>query len=53
MVPPAAGEWADARVTRLTDVAAPAAPALRLTVLVSAAALVAVPTLMLLSPVVR
>ena len=52
-VPPATGEWADARVSRLTEVAAPGAPALRLTVLVCAVALVAVPTLMLLSPVVR
>ncbi|WP_243063019.1 M56 family metallopeptidase [Humibacter sp. RRB41] len=52
-IPPTAGEWADARVTRLTDATAPAAPALRLTVLASAVALVAVPTLMLLSPVVR
>ncbi|MGN6128143.1 MAG: M48 family metalloprotease [Humibacter sp.] len=52
-VPASAGEWADARVTRLTEVAEPASPALRLAVLASAAALVAVPTLMLLSPAVR
>lgn len=48
-----AGEWADARVARLTDVAAPAAPALRLTVLAGALALVVLPTLMLLGPAVR
>jgi hypothetical protein len=44
------GEWADARVARLTDRAAPAAPALRFSVLTGALALVVVPTLMLLGP---
>ena len=51
--PASAGEWADARVARLTDVAAPAAPALRFTVLAGALALVVLPTLMLLGPALR
>jgi Zn-dependent protease with chaperone function len=48
--PMPSGEWADARVARLTDRAAPAAPALRFSVLTGALALVVVPTLMLLGP---
>lgn len=51
--PASAGEWADARVARLTDVAAPAAPALRFTVLAGALALVVLPPLMLLGPALR
>ena len=52
-LPPAtasSGEWADARVSRLTDAAAPSAPALRFSVLTGSLALVVVPTLMLLGP---
>jgi Zn-dependent protease with chaperone function len=48
--PMPSGEWADARVARLTDRAEPAAPALRFSVLTGALALVVVPTLMLLGP---
>lgn len=47
-----AAEWADARLARLTEEAVPVPPALRLSVLVSAVALVAVPTVMLMSPLV-
>ncbi|QDZ13797.1 M56 family metallopeptidase [Humibacter ginsenosidimutans] len=52
-VPATPAEWADARVARLTDVASTTAPALRLSVLACAVALVLVPTLMLLGPAVR
>jgi hypothetical protein len=51
--PSSAGDWADARVARLTDLAAPGAPALRLSVLTGALALVVVPTLLLLGPVLH
>lgn len=44
-----AGEWADARVTRLTDTVDDA-PALRLAVFATSLALVVVPTLLLLGP---
>ncbi len=52
-VQPRSGEWADARLARLTGEATPVAPAFRLTVLACASALVVVPTLMLLGPAVR
>lgn len=48
--PAPSGEWADARLARLTDVAAPDAAALRLSVFAAALALVVVPTLLLLGP---
>ncbi|NNC10534.1 M56 family metallopeptidase [Planctomonas sp. JC2975] len=44
------GEWADARVARLTELTAPSAPALRFSVLAMALALVVVPTMLLLGP---
>lgn len=49
-VPSSSAAWADARVARLTDAAAESAPALRLSVIAAALALVVVPTFLLLGP---
>ena len=51
--PAAPTEWADARIARLTQLPIAHVPALRLSVLAASIALVALPTLMLLSPAVR
>jgi len=51
--PAAPAEWADARIARLTEPPVARIPALRVSVLAASIALVAVPTLMLLSPAVR
>ncbi|MGA0565936.1 M56 family metallopeptidase [Rathayibacter sp. KR2-224] len=48
--PGPSADWADARLARLTDLAAPVAPAFRVAVLGGALALVVVPTLLLLGP---
>lgn len=52
-LPAPGGDWADARVARLTEAAAPVAPGLRLSVLAGALALVVAPTLLLLGPALR